>query len=117
MRRVARIIPFDPTMPRGGPPWGRYPRFQEVASVIASHASDLFDTDTSLRTGQALYAELERRLTDESDRTLLRQLHDALQQHHGKYEHAAYLVGMLAGMGRLTGLPPSLPDDRREPQD
>ena len=47
-----------------------------------------------------------------SDRGLLRDLYEAITKHSERYEHAAYLVGLQAGAGKLQGLPPMLDDDR-----
>jgi hypothetical protein len=72
---------------------------------------------TSLARGSELYARVEQRLRSE-DRALLRELYEAITRHYERYEHAAYLVGLQAGAGKLQGLPPILDDERTpdEPQ-
>src|SRR5690606_28758603 len=70
----------------------------------------LVDVTASMAAYQELYARVEQRLRPE-DRPLLRELFEAISRHHERYEHAAYLVGLRAGAGRLSGLP-ALTDDR-----
>jgi hypothetical protein len=108
---VARVIRFDPTRQAANVQWGRHPRFDEVGAQIDAQASRLFDSARSLAHSSELYARLESRLPAE-DRPLLRELYEALTSHLEKYEHAAYLIGLRAGAGRLDGLPAVLVDDR-----
>jgi len=107
---VARVIRFDPSL-RIDLPWGRYPRFEEVGAQVDAQAHRLFDAAASLARSSELYARLEARLAPD-DRPLLRELYEAVVSHQEHYEHAAYLVGLRAGAGRLEGLPPVLTDER-----
>jgi hypothetical protein len=109
---LARVIRFDPTYQPADLPWGRFPRFEEVGALVDAQAAKLFDSARSLAIGSELYARLEARLSPD-DRPLLRELYEAICSHQEHYEHAAYLVGLRAGAGRLEGLPPVLPDERR----
>jgi hypothetical protein len=108
---MADIIRFEPLGPPGNPSWRRFPRFDEVGAQIDAQASQIFDTKASLNRGSELYARVEQRLRPD-ERGLLRELYEAITLHHERYEHAAYLVGLQAGVGRLQGLPPILDDDR-----
>jgi hypothetical protein len=105
------IIRFDPLGPPGNPNWRRFPRFDEVGAQIDAQAGKIFDTRASLSRGSDLYARVEQKLSP-SDRGLLRDLYEAITRHHERFEHAAYLVGLQAGTGKLQGLPPMLDDDR-----
>jgi hypothetical protein len=109
---LARVIRFDPTFHPADAPWGRFPRFDEVGAQIDAQVARMVDSETALTKSRELYARLEARLIPD-DRPLLRELYTALSSHHERYEHAAYLVGLRAGSGRLEGLPPVLPDQRR----
>jgi hypothetical protein len=109
---MADIIRFEPLGPPGNPNWRRFPRFDEVGAQIDAQASKIFDTRVSLARGTELYARVEQKLPP-SDRTLLRDLYQAITRHHERYEHAAYLVGLQAGAGKLQGLPAL--DDQRSP--
>jgi hypothetical protein len=108
---MAEIIRFEPAGPSENPDWRRFPRFEEVGAQIDLQAGRIFDTDASLGRLTELYARVEQRLGPE-DRPLLRELYEAAARHHERYEHAAYLVGLRAGAGRLEGLPPVLADER-----
>jgi hypothetical protein len=108
---VARIIRFEPARQASAAPWGRFPRFEEVGAQIDAQAARLFDSAASLARGSEFYARLEVRL-EPQDRQLLREFYEAVSSHHERYEHAAYLVGLRAGSGKLEGLPPVLSDDR-----
>jgi hypothetical protein len=108
---VGRIIRFEPGRQSATAPWGRFPRFDEVGAQVDAQARRLFDDAASLERSSELYARLEARLAPQ-DRPLLRDLYEAVTSHHECYEHAAYLVGLRAGSGKLEGLPPVLPDDR-----
>jgi hypothetical protein len=108
---MADIIRFDPLGPPGNTNWRRFPRFDEVGAQIDAQASRIFDTQVSLDRGSELYARVEQGLRS-ADRGLLRELYEAITNHYEHYEHAAYLVGLQAGVGRLHGLPPVLDDDR-----
>ncbi len=112
---MADIIRFEPLGPPGNADWRRFPRFDEVGAQIDVQASKIFDTEASLARLSELYARAEQRLRPD-DRPLLRELYEAATRHHERYEHAAYLVGLRAGAGRLEGLPPVL-DDQRLPDD
>jgi len=109
---VARVIRFDPTL-RPDMRWERFPRFEEVGAQIDAQASRLFDSERSLQTKRELYARVEARLAPD-DRSLLRELYQAISSHQEHYEHAAYLVGLRAATGQLEGLPPVLSDDRSD---
>jgi hypothetical protein len=109
------IIRFEPAGPSVNPDWRRFPRFEEVGAQIDLQAARIFDTEASLRRLSELYARVEQRVRAE-DRPFLRELYEAATHHHERYEHAAYLVGLQAGIGRLEGLPPVL-DDERLPDD
>lgn len=116
---VADIIRFkrsDPIRPSGHSSWRRFPRFEEVGAQIDAQAGRIFDAHLSLERQRALYARVEQRLRPE-DRDLLRELYEAITGHHERYEHAAYLVGLHAGAGRLSGLPGVLDDDRSPDDD
>ena len=108
---MADIIRFEPLGPAGNSDWRRFPRFDEVGGQIDLQAGRIFDTETSLARLSELYARAEQRLRPE-DRPLLRELYEAVTRHYERYEHAAYLVGLRAGAGRLEGLPPVLSDER-----
>jgi hypothetical protein len=108
---MADIIRFEPSGPSGNAEWRRFPRFDEVGAQIDVQAGRIFDTESSLARLRDLYARAEQRLRPD-DRPLLRELYEAVTRHHERYEHAAYLVGLRAGSGRLDGLPPVLMDDR-----
>jgi hypothetical protein len=108
---MADIIRFEPLAPSGNTDWRRFPRFDEVGAQIDVQASKIFDTESSLARLTELYARTEQRLRAD-DRPLLREFYEAATRHHERYEHAAYLVGLRAGAGRLEGLPPVLGDDR-----
>jgi hypothetical protein len=110
---VGRIIRFEPGRQPSDVPWGRFPRFEEVGAQIDAQAAKLFDSAASLERGSELYARLEARLGPQ-DRPLLRELYEAISSHHERFEHAAYLVGLRAGSGKLEGLPPALPDERAD---
>jgi hypothetical protein len=114
---MADILRFEPLGQPGNPSWQRFPRFDEVGAQIDAQAGRIFDTAASLARGSELYARVEQRLRNE-DRALLRELYEAITRHYERYEHAAYLVGLQAGAGKLQGLPPVLDDDRTpdEPQ-
>ena len=109
---MARVIRFDPTFQPPDLPWGRFPRFEEVGAQIDLQVRRMVDSETALARSRELYARLEARLAPE-DRPLLRELYTAVSSHHERYEHAAYLVGLRAGSGKLEGLPPLLSDQRR----
>ena len=108
---MADVIRFDPLGPPGNTSWRRFPRFDEVGAQIDAQAARIFDTQVSLDRGSELYARVEQRLRPD-DRRLLRDLYEAVTNHYERYEHAAYLVGLQAGVGRLQGLPPVLDDER-----
>jgi hypothetical protein len=113
---MADILRFDPLGPPTNPNWRRFPRFEEVGAQIDAQANRIFDTGASLDRGSTLYARVEQKLRPE-DHALLRELYEAITQHHERYEHAAYLVGLHAGAGRLQGLAPVLDDDRTSPDE
>jgi hypothetical protein len=113
---MADILRFDPLGPPSNPNWRRFPRFEEVGAQIDAQANQIFDTRASLDRGSMLYARVEQKLQAE-DHALLRDLYEAITLHHERYEHAAYLVGLRAGAGRLPGLAPVLDDDRTSPDD
>jgi hypothetical protein len=113
---MADILRFDPLGPPTNPNWRRFPRFEEVGAQIDAQANRIFDTGASLDRGSTLYARVEQKLRPE-DHALLRELYEAITQHHERYEHAAYLVGLHAGAGRLQGLAPILDDDRTPPDE
>lgn len=108
---MAEIIRFEPLGPAGNTDWRRFPRFDEVGGQIDLQAARIFDTGASLSRLSELYARTEQRLRPD-DRPLLRELYEAATRHHERYEHAAYLVGLRAGAGRLEGVPPVLSDER-----
>ena len=113
---MADILRFDPLGPPSNPNWRRFPRFEEVGAQIDAQANRIFDTGASLDRGSTLYARVEQKLRPE-DHALLRELYEAITQHHERYEHAAYVVGLHAGAGRLQGLSPVLDDDRTPPDE
>lgn len=106
---MARIIRFDPSLRTAD--GGRFPRFDEVGAQVDAQANRIFDAETSISGCRELYARVEARLTPD-DRPLLRELYEAIVAHQEHYEHAAYLVGLRAGAGKLEGLPPALADER-----
>jgi hypothetical protein len=67
---------------------------------VAQIADDVFGSEASLQEGRQLYRDVEKRLALE-DRELLAKLYKATLAHEEKFEHAAYLVGLLAGSGEL----------------
>jgi hypothetical protein len=96
---MGRVLRF--TRPHNAPTaQARYPRLSEVSAHIAHIADEAFGSATSLEEGAKLYGELEQRLAPE-DRELLAKLYDATVAHEEKFEHAAYLVGLMAGSGQL----------------
>ena len=111
MADVIRFPRSAPTRPAGQPEWHRFPRYEEVGAQIDAQVSKLLDVATSIACYKELYARVEQRMRPD-DRPLLRELFEAITGHHERYEHAAYLVGLQAGAGRLNGLPPVLEDDR-----
>jgi hypothetical protein len=95
MHRILRV-----TRPhRATTPQARYPRFSEVAAHISHIAAELFDVQTSLAEGAQLYGDLETRLAPE-DRERLARLYQFVIAHEEKFEHAAYVAGLLAGSGQ-----------------
>lgn len=115
MAEIIRFTRADPIQPSGHSSWRRFPRFEEVGAQIDAQAGKIFDSGVSLDRQRDLYARVEQRLRPE-DRDLLRELYEAITGHHERYEHAAYLVGLYAGTGRLPGLSSPL-DDERSPDD
>lgn len=111
MADVIRFTRSEPLRPAGQAEWRRFPRFDEVGAQIDAQAGKLLDVAASLSRYTELYARVEQRLRPD-DRPLLRELFEAITRHHERYEHAAYLIGLQAGAGRLSGLPPVLTDDR-----
>jgi hypothetical protein len=96
---MGRVLQF--TRPHNATtPQARYPRFVEVTAHIAHVADELFGTAGSLEEGAKLYGDVEQRLA-EDDRELLAKLYEATIAHEEKFEHAAYLVGLMAGSGQL----------------
>jgi hypothetical protein len=96
MGRVLRFTrPHNATTPQA-----RYPRVSEVTAHISHIADELLGAPTSLEEGAKLYRQLEGRLTPE-DRQLLAKFYEVTIAHEEKFEHAAYLVGLLAGSGQL----------------
>jgi hypothetical protein len=96
---MGRVLQF--TRPHNSStPQARYPRFAEVAAHVAQIADDVFGSEASLQEGRQLYRDVEKRLALE-DRELLAKLYKAALAHEEKFEHAAYLVGLLAGSGEL----------------
>jgi hypothetical protein len=97
--RMGRVLPF--TRPHNAStPQARYPRFTEVAAHIDQIADEVFGTAISLEQGANLYGQVEERLAAD-DRELLAKLYEATLAHEEKFEHAAYLVGLMAGSGQL----------------
>jgi hypothetical protein len=98
---MGRVLAF--TRPHdAATPGARYPRFTELTAHVDHLADQVFGTASSLEQGAQLYGELERRLAAD-DRELLAKLYGATLAHEEKFEHAAYLVGLLAGSGQLPG--------------
>jgi hypothetical protein len=96
---MGRVLPF--TRPHNATtPQARYPRFVEVTAHISHVADQLFGAEASLGEGTILYARLEERMAPEH-RGLLATFYAATIAHEEKFEHAAYLVGLLAGSGQL----------------
>lgn len=96
---MGRVLSF--TRPHNAPtPQARYPRFVEVTAHITHMAEELMDAKGSLAEGALLYGQLEERLAPET-RELLAKFYEATIAHEEKFEHAAYLVGLLAGSGQL----------------
>jgi hypothetical protein len=95
---MGRVLPF--TRPHNATPQARYPRFVEVTAHISHIADELFGADASLKDGATLYGQLEERVPPEH-RELLAKFYEATIAHEEKFEHAAYLVGLLAGSGQL----------------
>ena len=113
---MADILRFDPLGPPSNPNWRRFPRFDEVGAQIDAQANRIFDTRASLDRGSMLYARVEQKLRGRGPRVAA----GSLRGHHPASracEHAAYLVGLRAGAGRLPGLAPVLDDDRTSPDD
>jgi hypothetical protein len=109
---VGQVIRFDPSRPIDAPAdWRRHPRFEEVGAQIDAQAAQIFDSAASLDLCRQLYARLEAGLSP-ADHGLLRELYEAISRHHEHFEHAAYLVGLRAALGKLAGLPAVLPDER-----
>ena len=111
MADVIRFTRNQPTQPAGNRQWERFPRFDEVGQQIDQQANKLLDVAGSQARYTELYARVEQRLRSD-DHGLLRELFEAITRHHERFEHAAYLVGLQAGNGTLSGLPPVLDDDR-----
>jgi hypothetical protein len=96
---MGRVLPF--TRPHNATTaQARYPRFVEVTAHISHVADQLFGAEASLGEGAKLYGELEDRIAPEH-RELLARFYEATIAHEEKFEHAAYLVGLLAGSGQL----------------
>ena len=96
---MGRVLRF--TRPHNSPaPEARYPRFAEVTAHIAHIADEVFDAPRSLEHGAKLYGELEDHIAAEQ-RELLAKVYEATLAHEEKFEHAAYLVGLMAGSGQL----------------
>lgn len=113
MADVIRFTRSEPTQPAANTQWKRFPRFDEVGAQIDLQARKLLDVAVSQARYTELYTRVEQRLRAD-DRPLLRELFEAISRHHERFEHAAYLVGLLAGNGTLPGLPPVLGDERGE---
>ena len=96
-RVLAFTHPHDAAIPHA-----RYPRFTELTAHVDHVADQVFGTASSLAEGSQLYGELKERLAAD-DRELLAKLYAVTLAHEGKFEHAAYLVGLLAGSGQLPG--------------
>jgi hypothetical protein len=96
-RVLAFTRPHDAATPRA-----RYPRFTELTAHVDHLADQVFGTASSLEQGAQLYRQLKERLAAD-DRELLAKVYEATLAHEGKFEHAAYLVGLLAGSGQLPG--------------
>jgi hypothetical protein len=116
MADVIRFTRNTPTQPAGNRQWQRFPRFDEVGQQIDLQANKLLDVAGSQARYTELYARVEQRLRPD-DHPLLRELFEAITRHHERFEHAAYLVGLQAGNGTLSGLPPVLGDDRTDDDD
>jgi len=111
---MGRVLPFS--RPHNAPtPEARYPRFSEVTAHIAHMAEEAFGSGRSLQEGADLYGDVEQRLAPE-DRERLAKLYDATVAHQKKFEHAAYLVGLMAGSGQLPEKAAFL-DQRLPPRD
>ena len=115
MADVIRFTRSEPLRPPNSQ-WRRFPRFDEVGAQIDAQAGKLFDVTSSLSRSTDLYTRVEQRLRPE-ERPLLRDLYEALTEHHERYERAAYIVGLQAGAGQLSGVPPVLEDDRSPDDD
>ena len=98
---MGRLLAFT-RPPDAATPEGRYPRFTELAAHVDHVADQVFGTVRSLEQGAQLYSELSERLTAD-DRELLAKVYGATLAHEEKFEHAAYLVGLLVGSGQLPG--------------
>jgi hypothetical protein len=98
--RMGRVLRF--TRPHNATTTqARYPRVSEVTAHISHVADELLGAPQSLEEGARLYRQLEGRLAKE-ERDLLAKFYEATIAHEEKFEHAAYLVGLLAGSGQLA---------------
>jgi hypothetical protein len=113
MADVIRFARSVSVQPPGTSTWRRFPRFEEVGQQIDAQANKLLDVAGSQARYTELYSRVEQRLRSD-DRPLLRDLFESITRHHERFEHAAYLVGLQAGNGTLSGLPPMLDDDRSD---
>ena len=98
---MARIVPFESGLRARREGDTRYPRFSEVAAHVDRVASELVDGTRTLMEGQRLYAELRDMISSEALEVLNR-FYETLIAHEEQFEHAAYVVGLQAGTGRLT---------------
>lgn len=81
-------------------PQARYPRFAEVTARITHIADELLGAPLSLAHGAELFRQLQGRLAP-SDGEQLATFYEAIIAHEEKFEHAAYLVGLLVGSGQM----------------
>jgi hypothetical protein len=96
---MGRVLRF--TRPHNAPtPEARYPRFTEVTAHISHLADEFFGAPRTLEEGVRIYRDLEQRLSP-PEREQLARFYRAIIEHEEKFEHAAYLVGLLAGSGQL----------------
>lgn len=96
---MGRVLHF--TRPHNAPtPEARYPRFTEVNARISHLADEFFDAPNTLQEGVKIYRDLEGRLPP-AEREQLARFYKLIISHEEKFEHAAYLVGLLAGSGQL----------------
>ena len=100
---MADILRFDPLGPPSNPDWRRFPRFEEVGAQIDAQANRSSTPAPRSTAAAMLDARVEQSFRPKTTRCcgISTRPSPCITS---EYEHAAYLVGLRAGAGRLPGL-------------